>query len=184
MWSSSLSLRSSFRPVMALGLALAMTLPLGACFRPLYGPTASGVRVQDSLAAIEIATVNTVRGQERLGHYLRSELVFDLDGSGRTAPKRYRLAIDAAESVQITTTDTITGRADAAMLNITARYRLTSMDGKTELTAGVARTTATYFRDPQRFASLRAARDAEIRGAKQVSDDIKQRIAALFATAP
>ena len=70
------------------------------------------------------------------------------------------------------------------MLNVTARYRLTSLDGKTELTAGHARTTATYFRDPQRFASLRAARDAEIRATKQLSDDIKQRLAAMFATSP
>lgn len=182
--SSRRTLHRIGRPGLALSLALGLSLPLGACFRPLYGPTASGVRVQDSLAAIDVATINTVRGQERLGHYLRSELIFDLDGSGRTAQKRYRLSIDAAQSVQITTTDTITGRADAAMLNVTARYRLTSLDGKTELTAGTARTTATYFRDPQRFASLRAARDAEIRASKQVSDDIKQRLAALFATSP
>lgn len=165
-------------------LAAAMTLALGACFRPLYGPTASGVRVQDSLAAIEVANIETQRGQERLAHFLRSELVFDLDGSGRTSQKRYKLTIMAAESVQITTTDTITGRADAAMLNVTARYRLTSLDGKTEMTSGVARTTATYSRDPQRFASLRAARDAEIRATKQLSDDIKQRLAAMFATSP
>jgi LPS-assembly lipoprotein len=165
-------------------VAAGIALALGACFRPLYGPTASGVRVQDSLAAIEVEKINTTQGQERLGHFLRSELVFDLDGSGRTSQKRYRLAIDAAESVQATTTDTITGRADAAMLNVTARFRLTSLDGKRELAAGVARATATYFRDPQRFASLRAARDAEIRAAKQVSDEIKQRLAALFATSP
>ena len=177
---SNLSKRQLGKVALAAGMALA----LGACFRPLYGPTASGVRVQDSLAAIEIANIDTQRGQERLAHFLRSELVYDLDGSGRTAQKRYKLSIIAAESVQITTTDTITGRADAAMLNVTARYRLTSLDGKTELTSGLARTTATYFRDPQRFASLRAARDAQIRATKQISDDIKQRLAAMFATAP
>lgn len=176
--------RMSARQVRKVALAGGMALMLGACFRPLYGPTASGVRVQDSLAAIEIANVETQKGQERLAHFLRSELVFDLDGSGKTAQKRYKLTILAAESVQITTTDTITGRADAAMLNVTARYRLTSLDGKTEVTSGLVRTTATYFRDPQRFASLRAARDAQIRATKQISDDIKQRIAAIFATSP
>lgn len=180
MWSSSLSRRAALRPLLAAGLALS----LSACFRPLYGPTASGVRVQDQLAAIEIQPINTAQGQERLGHFLRSELVYDLDGSGRAAQKRYRLTIDAAESVQFTTTDTITGRADAAMLNVTARYRLTSLDGTREVAVGTSRATATYSRDPQRFASLRAARDAEIRAAKQVSDDIKQRLAALFATSP
>lgn len=178
-WSSSSSRRGP-----RLLLACAAVLALGGCFRPLYGPTASGVRVQDQLAAIEIPTINTIRDQERLGHYLRSELVFDLDGSGRTAEKKYRLVIDASEAIQVTSTDTITGRADAAMLNVTARYRLVSLDGKRELAAGTARANATYFRDPQRFASLRAARDAEMRAAKQISDDIKQRLAALFATTP
>jgi LPS-assembly lipoprotein len=34
--------------------------------------------------------------QERLGHYLRSELIFDLDGSGQAAvPKRYRLKMQS-----------------------------------------------------------------------------------------
>ena len=175
MWSPKLA------PVM-LGLALASAL--GGCLRPLYGPTASGVTVQQSLAAVDVATIGTAQGQERLGHYLRSELVFDLDGSGRPAPKRYRLTIDAAESVQATSTDTITGRADVALLNVSARYTLTSLDRKETVTSGVARTTATYFRDPQRFASVRAARDAEIRAAKVLSDEIKQRLAALFASSP
>lgn len=178
-WSSSSRRRASRRL-----LAAGMVLALGACFRPLYGPTASGVRVQDSLAAIQVDTINTVRGQERLGHVLRSELVFNLDGSGQAAQTRYKLAIDAAEAVQVTSADTTSGRANAAMLNVTARYRLTTLDGKRELTAGVARGSATYFRDPQRFASLRAARDAEIRAATQLADDIKQRLAALFATSP
>ena len=37
--------------------------------------------------------VVTSLNRERLGHYLRSELVFDLDGSGEPPPKRYKLAI-------------------------------------------------------------------------------------------
>lgn len=167
------------RPVMA----VALTLALGGCLRPLYGPTASGVPVQASLAAIDIAPVNVSQGQERLAHNVRSELFFDLDGSGKPSPKRYRLTLDAAESVQVTSTDTTSGRANAAVLNVSVRYTLTSLDNSRTVTTGVARTTATYFRDPQRFASVRAARDAEIRASKVLADDIKQRLAALFATA-
>ncbi len=173
MWSSKLS-----RPVLAAALALAVA----GCFRPLYGPTASGVPVQSSLAAVEVAKVNVPQGQEQLSHYLRSELVFELDGSGTISQKNYRLTVNASEAVQITITDTITGRADAAMLNVTARYTLTSLDGKREVLTGLARTSATYFRDPQRYASVRAARDAEIRASKQIAEEIKNRIAAHFAT--
>ncbi|TDR87122.1 LPS assembly lipoprotein LptE [Enterovirga rhinocerotis] len=173
MWSSKLC---------RLLLAASLTLPLAGCFRPLYGPTASGVPVQQSLAAIEVAKVTVPQGQEQLSHYLRSELVFELDGSGTVSQKRYQLAVNAAEAIQITITDTITGRADAAQLNVTARYTLTSLDGKREVLTGTAKTSATYFRDPQRFASVRAARDAEIRASKQIAEEIKNRIAAHFAT--
>ena len=163
-------------------LIAALPLATAGCFRPLYGPTASGVPLQSELAAIQVETVATPNGQERFGHYLRSELIFNLDGSGQPSEKRYKVALDSAESVQVTTVDTISGRADAAILNVTVKYRLTSLDGKRELASGTARGTATYTRDQQRFASVRAARDAEIRAAQLVADDIKQRFAAYFAT--
>ncbi len=157
---------------------------LGGCLRPLYGPTASGLPLQRILSQIEVADAVTSPGQERLGHYLRSELIFGLDGSGEVSDKKYRLTLNAAESVQVTTTDTITGRADAALLNVSVRYSLATKDGTRVVGTGIARSNATYFRDPQRFASVRAARDAEIRAAKLAADDIKQRIAALLATSP
>lgn len=163
---------------------LPLAFALSGCLRPLYGPTASGTPVQDSLAAIEVPTVTTPRGQEQLGHYLRSELVFDLNGSGQAAAKRYRLNLSAADSVQVTSTDANTGRADAAFVNVTVTYALLGIEDGRTLTSGTARSTVTYFRDPQRFAAIRAARDAETRAAKQLADDIRQRLAAMFATAP
>lgn len=175
---SSRDLRPSVRVVVALTAALS----LSGCFRPLYGPTASGEKLQDVLAAVKVETVATPAGQERIGHYLRSELIFDLDGSGTPSPKRYALAIDAAESIQPVSVDTLSGRADQALLNGTAKFSLKDADGKT-LFAGTARANATYQRDEQRFASVRAARDADIRVARLLADDIKQRLAAHFATA-
>ena len=164
-----------------LSLALAASLALAGCFRPLYGPTASGEKLQDVLAAIEVEKVTSPEGQERLGHYIRSELVFDLDGSGTKSPKRYKLALDAAESIQPVSVDTLSGQADAAILNGTVKFDLRNADGRSVL-AGTARATATYQRDQQRFASVRAARDADIRVARLLADDIKQRIAAYFAS--
>lgn len=161
-----------------------LALSLAGCLRPLHGPTASGIPVRDRLAAIEVATVATGRGQERLGHNLRSEIIFMLDGSGEPRPKTYRLAMEAAEAVQVTTVDTQTGQADAAILNATVKYTLSSLDGSKVLTAGTARGTATYYRDQQRFASVRAARDAEIRVAKLIAEDVTQRISAIFTTLP
>src|SRR5918993_1398575 len=84
---------------------------LGGCLRPLYGPTASGERTDDVLASIEVAPIAAPFGQEPLGHYLRSELVFDLDGSGRPAPKLYKLEVQVSERSQSPLVDTETGRA-------------------------------------------------------------------------
>ena len=167
---------------MMIGAGVA-ALATSGCLRPLYGPTPSGVPLREALASIDVQTVGTTPGQERLGHYIRSELIFDLDGSGETAQKKYKLVLDAAESIQVTTTETSTGRADAALLNVTTKYTLTAVEGGRVLGTGTARTSATYFRDPQRFASVRAARDAEIRASQLIAEDIKQRLAALFATA-
>src|SRR3712207_150832 len=80
--------------------ALGLTLALAGCFRPLYGPTASGERVQDVLASIQVEPVVTRVLQERIGHYLRNELAFELDGSGQPRPKRYRLTLSVSEGVQ------------------------------------------------------------------------------------
>src|SRR5919112_2522882 len=99
-----------------------LTFGLSACFRPLNTPTASGALMPDVLAAIDVKPVTVPAGQERLTHFLRSELVFDLDGSGQPRPKRYKLEVAAAERVATPIVDTVTGRAQAATLIADATY--------------------------------------------------------------
>lgn len=155
-----------------------------ACFRPLYGPTASGAPLQEKLSQVQVDMPEGPQGQERFGHYLRSELIFNLDGSGQNdVPKSYKLQISTSESVQGTTIDVVSGRANTAVLNGAANFKLTTIDGKTVLLAGVEHASATYYRDEQRFANVRAARDADIRVAKTIAENLKQRLAAFFATA-
>ena len=161
---------------------LGLSLALAGCLRPLYGPTASGAPLQDVLASIEIEPVVTRELQERIGHYLRSELVFDLDGSGQPRPKRYRLKLSVSESVQSPIVDTVTGRADAATLTAIATYSLVSNDGKVILPPTNAVGSTSYDRSVQRFATVRAARDADIRLAKLLADQIRIRLASALAT--
>ena len=162
--------------------AVVLALPLAGCLRPLYGPTASGERMQDLLAAIEVAEVQTPPPNARLAHYLRSELVFDLNGTGQPQPKRFRLTVNASENVQVAVVDTITGRSDAATLVGRATYTLYDTTGRV-VTTGTATQAASYDRSLQRFANIRAARDAEIRLAKVLSEQIKTRVAAALLTA-
>lgn len=168
-----------------LALAAALTLSVSACFRPLYGPTASGEPMSVALASVQVDDVSMAQDQERLGHYLRSELIFGLDGSGQSAtPKRYRLKMQGSESVTTPIVSATTARAEAGTIIGTVKYSLETLDGAKVISEGVATATATYDRSVQRFASLRAARDAEIRLAKVLAEQIKTRIASVMAVRP
>jgi LPS-assembly lipoprotein len=151
---------------------------VSACLRPLYGPTATGEPLKDVLAAVEVQPIRTAYGKERLGHYLRSELIFDLDGTGEPSPKRYKLLITVTNSLQTPIVDTQTGRAVAGTLTADASYTLTNWDGSQSIAVGTATAAATYERTAQRFATVRAARDADIRVAKALSEQIRTRLAA------
>src|SRR3954470_5115109 len=174
-------LRRGLRLVMAAGLALG----LGACvFRPLYAPTPWGPPLSNVLAAVQVEPSTIPAGQERLSHYLRSELVYDLNGSGQPYPKRYKLIVTAYGGLSLPLTDTTTGRADSVTVNGAATYVLSLLDGGKIVTTGRAVGSTAYDRNPQRFASVRAARDAEMRLGKLLAEQIKIRLASVLATNP
>ena len=152
-----------------LAAAAALTLGLAACFRPLYGPTASGVPLQGELAAIAVDEVTVSPAFERFSHYLRSEVVFNLNGSGVPATKRYKLGLPIV--------DTASGRAQSATLVGDVAYTLATLDGSKVITSGKVQGSASYDRNVQRFATVRAAREAEIRLAKLLADQIRTRVA-------
>ena len=77
--------------------------------------------------------------------------------------------------------DTISGRASAGTIMVDAEYKLMPIGGAEPVTQGVAFTIATYDRSSQRFANIRAARDAEIRDAKVLADQIRTRVIASLA---
>lgn len=178
------SARQTVPVAVRIALVCALTLGVSACFRPLYGPTASGESMTAVLASVQVDDISMAQGQERIGHYLRSELIFDLDGSGQPSPKRYRLKMQGSETVQTPIVSSQTGRAEAGTIIATVKFALENLDGTKIISEGVATSTATYDRSVQRFASLRAARDAEIRLAKVLAEQIKTRIASVLVTRP
>jgi len=171
--------RTALLPVL---LTLAATLALAGCFRPLYATSANGVSVRDELATIDVGSVPTAAGQERLGHYLRNELVFQLTGGAPPVEKRYRLEMSVSENVETAIVNSETGNAESATLNGTAHFTVKPIAGGNPVVDATATASASYDRNPQRFASLRAAREAEILVAKQLAEQIKTRLAALLAS--
>ena len=65
------------RPFRLLALALGVALLSGCNVGPMYGPLAVNPAVLGDLQAIEVAPI-----PERLGHYVRNELIFALNGTG------------------------------------------------------------------------------------------------------
>jgi LPS-assembly lipoprotein len=160
-------------------LVPALALSLAGCFHPLYGPTASGnSTVQEEMQAVVVDPI-----PDRLGHYLGNELIFAFNGSGTPGPRKYRLLVTPQERVQTPLIDTVTGRASAATVFIDADFRLIPAAGGDPIVKGTAYSSATYDRSSNRYANVRAARDAEIRNARVLADQIRTRVAAALATA-
>jgi LPS-assembly lipoprotein len=180
-------------------LATAFALSAGGCFQPLYSESAHPGLVED-LRAIEVAEINQptqkpsgksaasavgldpeLERSDRLGHYLRNDLIFNLNGTGTTPPPKYKLTISTKETTTTPTVQSQLGSADAATLTILAKYTLTPYEGGKAIITSEAVSSAVYDLSLQRYANLRASRDAEIRLAKSLADEMELRIASALA---
>lgn len=156
---------------------MAAALALAGCFQPLYGPlSAGGGDVAAELQAIAIEPI-----PDRIGHYLGDDLVFALNGTGSHVPPKYRLFVALRETASTPLIDTVSGIASAATVNLNADFRLVPIAGGEPIVKGTALVIASYDRNDQRFANIRAARDAEIRDAKQLADQLRIRLSAALA---
>ena len=166
---------SWFRVFGAAGGAV-LAAGLSGCFQPLYGEAAHPGLVED-LRAIDVAPI-----PNRIGHYLTDDLITDLNGTGQTASApKYRLTVTVALGTQTPTVNSEINVATSATLTADATYSLVKVDGGKEVLKGVASEAAAYDRTSQRYADLRAARDAEIRLARALSSQISMRLASALA---
>ncbi|HLW91649.1 MAG TPA: LPS assembly lipoprotein LptE [Roseiarcus sp.] len=173
---------------------VALALSAGGCFTPLYSESAHPGLVED-MQAIDVAPINPPgRGKtsaigldyaedrtDRVGHYLRDDLIFALNGTGTPRAPKYRLNVSTVESTATPTVQSQLSAADAATVTITAKYSLTPVAGGAPILSDVAASSVVYDLTAQRYANLRASRDAEIRLAKSLADEMELRIAAALA---
>ncbi|KRE06049.1 hypothetical protein ASE61_25390 [Bosea sp. Root670] len=149
----------------------------GGCFQPLYSDyttSTMGGSVKTALRGIEIPEIKGL-----IGHYFRNELVYELDGSGDPdAPRTSKLEASVAESVEVVTVDYANGRADSAVLVATISWKLTRNGTAEVLASGTNSVRVPYERSSQRFATVRAARDAQVRAAKNLATIVRGQIAA------
>jgi LPS-assembly lipoprotein len=155
--------------------ALALAIGLAGCFQPLYSEAAHPGLVDD-VRAIEVAPI-----KDRIGHYLADNLTTDLNGTGQTPPPKYRLTVTVSTGTVTPTVNSLTNVATSATVTGEAEFTLNKVDGGAQVLTGKAVAAAAYDRSQQRYNDLRAQRDAEIRLARALSDEISQRVASGLA---
>jgi LPS-assembly lipoprotein len=176
---------------------MALALSAGGCFQPLYGEAAHPGLVAD-MRAIEVAEMNPAANkgaakgdalginpeldrQDRVGHYLRNDLIFNLNGTGTPETPKYKLTVSTKENTTTPTIESQIGQASAATLTVTAKYELSPYSGGKPFISSEATSSAVYDLSLNRFSNMRASRDAEIRLAKSLADEMELRIAAALA---
>lgn len=168
--------------------AFACALALGGCLQPLHGQR---VYNADSKLAVVSSTDEMLRSIEivpiggRVGQQLRNNLIFAFNGGARptTAP-RYRLVIDLNDPTETqTVVDPFTDRAEVETIALDAAFRLVPVGTLDPVFSGNAFGRASYTSTRQRFANLRAARDAEDRAAGVVAEQIRARVSTFLSTA-
>jgi LPS-assembly lipoprotein len=154
--------------------ALLLTLFVGGCFRPLYGEAA-----HPGLTA-ELQAIDIVPIPQRIGHYLGDDLSANLNGTGSNPQPKYTLTITVSQGSNTPTVTSQIGLANAVTLTANATFVLKRAGSGESLFTSQATAAAVTDRTSDRFANLRAQRDAEIRMAKSLADDIALRLAAFL----
>lgn len=176
--SSSETAAQIIRPSsLALAVALSLAVLAGGCFRPLYAESTTstvGGSVRSALRSIDFPEIKGL-----IGHYLRNELVFEFDGGNEPdAAKTLKFDASIAESIEVVTVDYANGRADSAVLVATATWKVTRNGTGEVVSSGTNSVREPYERSSQRFATVRAARDAQVRAAKNLAGLIRGQISA------
>jgi LPS-assembly lipoprotein len=163
-------------------LAVVATIAIGqsGCIQPLYGPRPGGGSVANEMRAIKVEPI-----PGRIGHYLTNDLIFALNGTGSSPTPKYRLSVAVRQRLSTPINNTVTGQADAGSVNVDADYKLYKIAGDPNpIASGTVSQFVVYDRSSQRLSNVRAERDAEIRNAETLADQIRIRIAVVLTNLP
>ncbi|MBN8533514.1 MAG: hypothetical protein J0L51_05430 [Rhizobiales bacterium] len=169
-------LRASLRVSMLLLLAGSLT----ACFQPVHGIRVGNSSVSSELAQVAVAPLN--------GGYLEYSLKAELDfllGNGAIAQNpRYVLTIKTAQTRNTSIIDVAASRPQSVSIQAEATYELKDVRSGRIRASGKTFGTANYDRSNQRFATIRAQRDAEERLGKALAERLRVLVSASLLQDP
>ena len=166
-----------FAKLLMVAAVVAASALSGCNVRPMYGSFSGANTVIEDLEQIEVAAAT-----DRLGQQIRNELVYGFSSTVEPAAPRYRLEMTINRSVGRVGIKQVTGTPTSSVLTVTASFALLDISTGEKLTSGNSFANVSFDYSNQRFANVRAERDAEDRAAVVIAQDIRTRVAAYFST--
>lgn len=181
-WSPSLGSKRLLS-ICVVGLAL---IAGGCQVRPLYseaGPAAgSGVGVTGNIRS-KLASISINLPGDRVTQEVRNHMIFLFaGGAGQPASPAYSLQLgvlsrDLSLALIQNATNDKSGQPTAGSIRMTGTYVLTRLSDKKVVGKGTRLITADYDAPRQRFAVVRAQRDANNRAARELAEALNLSIA-------
>jgi LPS-assembly lipoprotein len=171
-WCSPVNAGTRRRPIRSAALAgsLLLAAVTGCGFQPLYGTKTTRDR-----AVIELSSVAIDPIPDRIGQLVRNDLIDRIHTKGRDYQPRYRLKVDlttANEGLAVRSDDVVTRRN----MTLSATYSIYNSKTGAVLFEGHTFSVASYNVGNSEFANLSAQRDARVRTAREVSEEIKNQV--------
>ncbi|MDR3493688.1 MAG: LPS assembly lipoprotein LptE [Ancalomicrobiaceae bacterium] len=168
--------------LLAVGLAAGLLSGLGptgcTTVQPLYGSLATPGHNQ----VVEQLRHVDVNAGGRVGQHIRNELVFGFYGGDGVPDKvAYRLNVQVADNSIPVDTARYSDLPAAYLQQLSVSFTLVDTKTQKTLLTGTSFANAAYDISTQRFANIRAARDAEDRAAVVIANDIHVKLAAFFS---
>ena len=173
---SSLERRRARGAAARLAVLLLAALGLGACgFRPLYGTAADGTSSFDDLETVQIAPL-----PDRVGQQLHNLLRDRINPRGQPRTPKYVLRItlqERSERLAVEKDETAT----RTNLRLSARFNLLELDSDAVVFKGLSNSINSYNIVESQFATYVSEQDARERALRELSEDIRLRLATYFS---
>lgn len=168
--------------VRAPALFLSCVLLLSACqVRPLYLSAGSSIPITADLTAIDVEIDSQAEVAQQA---LLNALVFALRDGASLSEERYKLSILLTKRSQRVAVEEFQEVPNAYFVELVASFTLLDNTTRRTLLTGQSFSNSSYDFSTQRFANIRAERDADQRAAAVIAKDIQVRLAAYFAKNP
>src|SRR5215471_85564 len=171
---------SSLRRAAVLGLALAPLLLVAGCFRPMYASLETGgPSLGSALSSVQIARIDGRAGQQ-----VRNNLAFAFTGGADPEAPKYTLKVTVSSSRNSSIVDAQTNEPEVDTVMLVSAFELYPYGAPTPVLVGKSYSRKSFDRTLERFAALRAARDAEDEAAGLLAEQIKTRVAVYLTDHP